>query len=162
MSQIKFSQVFIQMCLSQVADTVDEVLQQRVVSWASLACLSSYHRHRNENQDVPHTLRNMEHTLQAVCTGPHGRDRVRNSDIRRDLRVQSRSASRGSGVWLGGLLCTFLCWFLGAGPTGRRPLGWPGTRWRDQISHLAKEGPWVPLGGAGNVLNLHPTQQDSG
>jgi len=78
------------------------------------------------------------------------RDRVRSSDIRRELRVEllllrfERSQLR----WLGHLIrmppgCLPLEVFW-ARPTGRRPWGKPRIHWRDYISHLAWERLAIP------------------
>ncbi|TWW62327.1 R2DM Retrovirus-related Pol polyprotein from type II retrotransposable element [Takifugu flavidus] len=79
------------------------------------------------------------------------RDRVRSSDIREGLGVEPLllHIERSQLGSLGHLArmpsgCLPLEVFLTC-PTGRRPRGWPRTRWRDYISRLAWERVGFPL-----------------
>jgi len=73
------------------------------------------------------------------------RDRVRSSDIRRELGVDpllprvERSQLRWSGHLIRMPPGRLPLEVFRACPTGRRPRGRPRTRWRDYISHLAWE-----------------------
>jgi len=74
------------------------------------------------------------------------RDRVRSSDIRREIGEEPLLLCLSQLRWFGHLIrmppgCLPLEVFR-ACPTGRRPRGRPRTRWRDYISHLA----WEHLG----------------
>jgi len=73
------------------------------------------------------------------------RDRVRSSDIRRELGVEPLLLRvEGSQLrWFGHLIRIPLEVFQ-ARPTGRRPRGRPRTRWRDYISLLAWERLGIP------------------
>jgi len=70
------------------------------------------------------------------------RDRVRSSDIRRELGVEPLllRIERSQLRWFGHLIRMRLpLEVFRARPTGRRPRGRPRTRWRDYISRLAWE-----------------------
>ncbi|TWW74459.1 R2 Retrovirus-related Pol polyprotein from type I retrotransposable element [Takifugu flavidus] len=78
------------------------------------------------------------------------RDRVRSSDVQEELGVELLllHIKRSQLGWLRHLArmpsgCLPLEVFQTC-PTGRRPHGWPKTRWRDYISHLAWERLGVP------------------
>jgi len=76
------------------------------------------------------------------------RDRVRSSDIRRELGVEPLllRVERSQLRWFGHLIRMppgrLPLEVFRTDLTGRRPRGRPGTRWRDYISHLA----WERLG----------------
>ena len=78
------------------------------------------------------------------------RDRVRSSDIRRELGVESLllRVERSQLRWFGHLIRMppgrLPLEVFQARPTGRRPRGRPRTRWRDYISRLAWERLGVP------------------
>ncbi len=82
-------------------------------------------------------------------TGLSLRDRVRSSDIRRELRVELLllHVERSQVRWFEHLVRMppghHPLEVFQAHPIGRRPRGRPKTHWRDYISHLAGERLWI-------------------
>jgi len=85
------------------------------------------------------------------------RDRVRSSDIRRELGVEPLllRVERSQLRWFGHLIRMppgrLSLEVFQARPTGRRPRGRPKTRWRDFISRLAWERLGIPQNELDNV-----------
>jgi len=106
------------------------------------------------------------------------RDRVRSSDIMRELGVEPLllRIERSQLRWFGHLIRMppgrLPLEVFQARPTGRRPRGRPRTRWRDYISWLACERLGIPQNELGNVagerkvwvslLGLLPPRPDPG
>uniref|UniRef100_A0A8C2ZC47 Reverse transcriptase domain-containing protein n=1 Tax=Cyclopterus lumpus TaxID=8103 RepID=A0A8C2ZC47_CYCLU len=106
------------------------------------------------------------------------RDRVRSSDIRGELGVESLllRVQRSQLRWFGHLVRMppgrLPLEVFRARPTGRRPRGRPRTRWRDYISRLALERLGIPQNELESVagereawvglLNLLPPRPDPG
>jgi len=97
------------------------------------------------DRDLKHSLGRFAAECEVVRmrSGWAQRDRVSSSDIRRELGVEPLllRVKTSQLRWFGhlirmptGRLPLEVFW---ARPTGRRPRGRPGTRWRDYISHLA-------------------------